>query len=78
MPIVLGEAPSTPRWNHYVLFVLWLLQFLLLGFLEYVNLVSLAFMGGWAGVGGKPKAGEPLYDISFPLAIVYTLSVNTN
>jgi hypothetical protein len=63
MPIVLGEAPSTPRWNRYILFVIWLLQFLFIGYLEFMNFVSLAFMGGW---GSKPKAGEQLYGYFFP------------
>jgi hypothetical protein len=61
MPIVLGEALSTPRWNGYVLFILWLLQFLFIGFLEFMNFV----IGGWGRVSGNGKAEEQLYDFPF-------------
>lgn len=57
MPIILGETPSTLRWNRYILFVFWFLQFFFIGYVEFITFVSLVFMG-W---GGGAKPGEQLY-----------------
>jgi hypothetical protein len=62
MPIVLGATPTGPRWNSYLLFIVWLLQFILIAYVEFVTFVSLAFMGLF---GSKSNPGEQLYVIPF-------------